>query len=520
MDKLALARFCRVDTVKKEVWGIATEETLDSSGEIFDYEASKPHFQEWSSHAEDVTDGGSKGNIRYMHQLDAVGKVIDIQFDDLNKRITIGVKIVDDSVWNKIVERVLTGFSIGGRVMNWVKNKFECKPVEISVVDLPCLPTATYQFVKADGSVETRSFGKEGDMPLPTLRKGMWQIANFANILEDIKYLFDSCMYEGAWEEDDRDISMAEDIKAWLSDGIPLLSRLVAEETSELLESEKAAEAERQEKILELITKRGGSMDWTEIQKRAATLASHFRKSAAFHEKAAACAQSKQEQHSKMEEAHKTMMGCCKADGDDAMKAQMAFHKSSAMCNKALATQNEKTMKAHTAMAEHAGKMAESHEAEEKAAGIEVAKAAAIAGKDQEDIDMNAEDIKKAVVDGMVEGFKAQAAAQAEVLKGVAVELKPGTTLEVVTKEDITKAVEASAKVQSDALADTVTKAVTAAMAGIDIGKLVTEQVEKAMKDIKDAPAPIPATFSLVPRGEVNKAALASTAMDDNDTGL
>lgn len=162
--KIAHAQICKVDEAKREVWGIATEEVPDCSGEIFDYTTSKPYFQKWSENASKITDGKSLGNLRYMHQLDAVGKLIAIDFDDEQKQIRIGTKIVDDSVWEKVVEGVLAGFSIGGSYVKTWKDKvsdflrFTAKPSEISIVDLPCCPTATFEMVKADGTTATCQF--------------------------------------------------------------------------------------------------------------------------------------------------------------------------------------------------------------------------------------------------------------------------------------------------------------------------------------------------------------------------
>lgn len=160
MDKKLLITLAKVDEAKQEVWGIATEEKQDCADEIMDYASSAPYFKSWSENAEKRSNGKSKGNLRYMHQLDAVGKLIDIQFDDEAKQIRIGAKVVDKSAWEKVVEGVLNSFSIGGKyVKTWLDpiskelTRFTCSPSEISLVDCPCLPTAVIEFIKADGSV-------------------------------------------------------------------------------------------------------------------------------------------------------------------------------------------------------------------------------------------------------------------------------------------------------------------------------------------------------------------------------
>jgi hypothetical protein len=95
------AQLTKVDVEKREVWGRASQEVPDKSGEIFDYETSLPLFEQWSGDIEKATDGKSLGNIRAMHGSVAAGKVIAIHFDDAAKAIDIGTKIVDDAEWRR-----------------------------------------------------------------------------------------------------------------------------------------------------------------------------------------------------------------------------------------------------------------------------------------------------------------------------------------------------------------------------------------------------------------------------------
>ena len=98
-----------------------------------------------------------------MHTPIAAGKLTDIAFDDDAKRITVAAKIVDDDEWRKVQEGVYTGFSQGGRyVKRWPDadsglTRYTAEPHEISLVDLPCVPDATFDVVK-DGMVEKRAF--------------------------------------------------------------------------------------------------------------------------------------------------------------------------------------------------------------------------------------------------------------------------------------------------------------------------------------------------------------------------
>jgi len=145
------------------VTGVATAETPDRSGKIFDYASSKPYFEKWSAETAAASGGKSFGAVRAMHSPIAAGKLTDIAFDDDAKRITVVAKIVDDDEWRKVQEGVYTGFSQGGRyVKRWADGdsgltRYTADPHEISLVDLPCVPDATFDVVK-DGMVEKRSF--------------------------------------------------------------------------------------------------------------------------------------------------------------------------------------------------------------------------------------------------------------------------------------------------------------------------------------------------------------------------
>ena len=159
-------RLTKVDEAKREVWGRATQEVVDRSGEIFDYATSVPYFRAWSEGFAKDTDGKSLGNVRAMHGKVVAGKVISIDFNDSEKAIDIGTKIVNDNEWKMVEEGCYTGFSVGGAYVGkkWTDKetgakRFTANPVEISIVDSPCVQTAKFfDVVKADGVVEQREF--------------------------------------------------------------------------------------------------------------------------------------------------------------------------------------------------------------------------------------------------------------------------------------------------------------------------------------------------------------------------
>lgn len=152
----------KVDAEKRLVYGRVADETPDAAGEVFDYTTSKPYFEKWSGDIAKASGGKSLGNVRVMHTAKAAGKVTDIFFDDSEKAIDVVTKCVDDDEWKKIEAGVYTGFSMGGAyVKKWKdgdNSRYTGKPVEISYVDAPCIPTATFELSKGADAKELRKF--------------------------------------------------------------------------------------------------------------------------------------------------------------------------------------------------------------------------------------------------------------------------------------------------------------------------------------------------------------------------
>lgn len=168
----------KVDAAQRLVYGVATAEVADKSGEIMDYASTVPYYKEWSGDFEKTTAGKSLGNVRAMHGSVAAGKVTEIVYNDELKQIEICAKIVDDAEWKKVEEGVYTGFSQGGDyIKRWEDptdsklKRYTAKPCEVSIVDNPCVPTATFEYVKSDGAVEMRKF-KETAVEEPIKKDG------------------------------------------------------------------------------------------------------------------------------------------------------------------------------------------------------------------------------------------------------------------------------------------------------------------------------------------------------------
>lgn len=171
MDDMQLfVPLTKIDAAQRLVYGVVTAETPDISGEVCDYATTKPLYQKWSQSIAAASGGKSVGNLRAMHGAVAAGKLVDIAFNDTQKRIEICGKVVDDAEWAKVEEGVYTGFSQGGRYLKrWpdpaepALTRYTAEPLEVSLVDHPCLPEATFAVIKADGSTELRKFKHAGE---------------------------------------------------------------------------------------------------------------------------------------------------------------------------------------------------------------------------------------------------------------------------------------------------------------------------------------------------------------------
>ncbi len=158
----------KVDAARRLVYGLATAEAEDRVGEICDYASTKPNYEKWSAEIAKSTGGKSLGNVRAMHGAVAAGKVTQINFNDADRQIEICAKVIDDAEWEKVAEGVYTGFSQGGAYgRRWTDEdglmRYTAEPSEISLVDLPCLPQAHFEMIKADGARELRRFRKGSD---------------------------------------------------------------------------------------------------------------------------------------------------------------------------------------------------------------------------------------------------------------------------------------------------------------------------------------------------------------------
>jgi hypothetical protein len=160
------ARLSKVNEATRQITGIIASETPDAAGESMDYETSKPHFQSWSEGMSKASGGKNVGNVRVMHGLIAAGGLSEIIFHDDQRQIEATANIVDDAEWKKVIAGTYTGFSVGGKYLRkWndgSNRRYTAKPHEVSLVDSPCIPDATFELVKADGATALMKFSTGG----------------------------------------------------------------------------------------------------------------------------------------------------------------------------------------------------------------------------------------------------------------------------------------------------------------------------------------------------------------------
>ena len=138
--------FSKIDESKRTVYGFATLDNVDKVDDVVLADASQRAFESF------------RGNIREMHDLKAVGRMISFRpeqyYDPETQKMYNGIFVSSyiskgaPDTWEKVIDGTLTGFSIGavvtksssefdqetGRV---VRNIEDYELVELSLVDNP-----------------------------------------------------------------------------------------------------------------------------------------------------------------------------------------------------------------------------------------------------------------------------------------------------------------------------------------------------------------------------------------------
>lgn len=137
------------DDEQRIVEGIASTEQLDDQGGVWKSQFYDGDLVDPQALTTALPDYMAWANLREMHQPSAVGTVLKAWIAD--GALHIVAKIVDDTAWQKVVEGVYKGFSIGGKCLDAVLQKLgdkiarritALKLTEISLVDRPANPDA------------------------------------------------------------------------------------------------------------------------------------------------------------------------------------------------------------------------------------------------------------------------------------------------------------------------------------------------------------------------------------------
>lgn len=106
----------KIDEARRTVSGWATLDNVDTQDDVVTAEASKRAFDR------------ARGNLREMHQPIAVGKIVDFKeeeyFDtetgEFYRGIFVQARVSEgaESTWIKVLDGTLTGFSIGGEIID------------------------------------------------------------------------------------------------------------------------------------------------------------------------------------------------------------------------------------------------------------------------------------------------------------------------------------------------------------------------------------------------------------------
>jgi hypothetical protein len=249
--KSLFAAITKVDASKRTVTGIAMQEVVDRTNEKCLYEESKPFFAAWSDGQSKASGGKSKGNLRAMHGNKVAGRVIELVNDDELKAFVVTAEIVADDEWKLVESGSYTGFSIGANfardaqgkamkkmvdgVLEWVAD-----PVELSIVDTPCVPTALFELKAADGSSRMHKFASASQ------RKSMYSVSQMSSALANVAYMMQDLEWEKDIEGDDSQIPAR--LRSWIESGAEIFLDLAEEETSEfaqMITAQKAARADR-----------------------------------------------------------------------------------------------------------------------------------------------------------------------------------------------------------------------------------------------------------------------------------
>jgi hypothetical protein len=298
MSKLLKRMFASISKTETQddgtlkVWGYASANCIDSDGETITTDAMKAALPDYMKF----------GAVREMHQPMAAGTAIEASIEEDTGKTFFGAHIVDPVAVLKVQTGVYKGFSIGGKVTerDTADKKIikGLKLVEISLVDRPANPEATFTMYKSEkddtertpedditdlaaildkGEVspaqvleyiaaaqKAAAIEAPAEAPVPTpaavpeavlpvaeaevlrgkaegteLKKSMYSVSRFAELLTSLGSLSEDATWEAQYEGDSSPIPAA--LVAWLKSGLTIFMDMATEEAQELVATLSAA---------------------------------------------------------------------------------------------------------------------------------------------------------------------------------------------------------------------------------------------------------------------------------------
>jgi phage head maturation protease len=251
-----------------KVWGYASANCVDSDGETITTDAMRNALPDYMKF----------GAVREMHQAMAAGTAIEASIEETTGKTYFGAHVVDPVAVLKVQTGTYKGFSIGGKVTerDTTDKKIikALKLVEVSLVDRPANPEAVFTVYKSekeddmartpeDDITDLAAILDKGEVTPATilglikshqavpvvpvvpepqevtktepveLKKGMYQLSDFACLLSSISYLAMDAQWESEYEGDSSPIPAA--LRDWLKAGLAVFVDMAAEETAELM---------------------------------------------------------------------------------------------------------------------------------------------------------------------------------------------------------------------------------------------------------------------------------------------
>lgn len=300
-DRLTLAvPFAKVDVEKRTVSGFASLDNIDRHGDIVTAEASKSAFERF------------RGNLREMHQPIAVGKVLSFKQQNFYDKetgqsykgvfVTTYISRGAQDTWEKVLDGTLTGFSIGGNVLDAsdeynkdldksVRKINDYELYELSLVDNPANPLANvfsiqkgvdgliFKGALADLKTENVFWCKEDEIAVtsggetsscPACEKSMENIGWVEDIDStkdsDVQKLVDSINknVEGGTDMSDELAVESADIEKNIDAVEEVTTEEVTEETVDVLEDSDSADETAEEVVEEEVLEKSADSDANE----------------------------------------------------------------------------------------------------------------------------------------------------------------------------------------------------------------------------------------------------------------